>query len=214
MLWVCCQWARGDSSESDQGVQMCSAAAPRLQRSDLCCQAEVPAFNLLGDFFPPFCVKHGKGIFPSGWKWGTHMSIFPTSEPPEEQSLVSRPHWMWDPSACRDDPARRTARRLLTGGSLRTRMLPREGVFSSWLVLWAQELDVGGGSRGSTSLGCLGSCPQPLIHSAPLACMVCYHPAGRCTWFSLNWAVLKIASYAQLGEEGNGFQIVLMCKLL
>lgn len=60
------------------------------------------------------------------------------------------------------------------------------------LALRANERDLGG--REQLYLQHFRSCPQPPINSAPLACMVHDCHAGHCTWFSLNWAVLKIAS--------------------
>lgn len=50
-----------------------------------CQVVKLLALNLLSIFFP-FYVKNRKNIFPSGWKFGTHMNAFPVSEQLEEQS--------------------------------------------------------------------------------------------------------------------------------
>lgn len=88
LLRVCSPWALGLLPEGVKGgLRVLYDSVPTLSILFCPVRQKVHALSLLS-IFSPFYVKQGKGIFPSGWKCGTHIDALPSSEQADEQSLV------------------------------------------------------------------------------------------------------------------------------
>lgn len=95
---------------------------------------------------------------------GNSHEHFPHVRAPRRASLVWSPTERGTRRLAAMTRACRAVRRVLTGGSARDseqwRVLPRKGMFSSWLALRAHERDVGGREQGKYFLRALRLLPS------------------------------------------------------